>query len=234
MCLHRFFLIILIIFLPVASGLAGQPDALRKPFKFYIETDMGQQNISANAQSSIVNDVVFMPYDRKDLMERVSFGYFLVPFLGFEVGTTFFSGYAYKLAPLENTVNHSLFSFELLAKGVLNYKSLHIYVMGGPALVYSGVGGFHVSSGQFNAEGSVLEIDAHWPNTYFLRPEARVGISADVTKQILLGVVYAMVFGTGSFQTSISTNDSGQPEMNIHRGYLPTMQYLAATVTFLF
>ncbi|OGO94609.1 MAG: hypothetical protein A3F10_04280 [Coxiella sp. RIFCSPHIGHO2_12_FULL_42_15] len=214
---------------------AGKVEMHTNPFKFYVETDMGQQNIHANTQSTVVNNVVFMPSDRKDLMERVAFGYLVVPFLGVEAGATFFSGYAYKLAPLESNINHTLLSFEFLLKGILNYKSLHVFVMGGPALVYSSVGGFHVSSGQFSGEfGEVLEIDAHWPTAYFVRPEARVGISADVTDQIQLGAVYGMIFGIGCFQTSIGIGQGDQPELIVNHQYLPTMQYLAAVVTFLF
>lgn len=211
---------------------AGGSELPSHPLKFYSVIAMGQQKVRAATESTVMSVNRFIPYDQKDLMERAAFGYAVLPVLNLEAGAIFFSGYGYRLPPLANTINRSLFAFDLLAKIVLSSNRLHFYFMGGPVLVHSSVGNFHLDANQFTTE-TVFEIEGHWPNATYVRPEVGGGISIDVTQQIRLGAMYATIFGTGEFNSVIQTVDDA-PLLTICGNYLPRIDYLAVTVDFIF
>ncbi len=204
---------------------AGGPDQPTHS-KFFIEMDMGQQGVHAYSVNTALDGETLIPFDRNDIMERVALGYSWRDCLNFEAGLTFFSGYGYQVSSSNSNFNRSLISFELFVQPMLSYDRVHFYVMGGPALVYSGVGSFKVRPpGVEDRE----EISANWPNTYYVRPEAGVGIAIDATSQIRLGAVFVRLFGTGSF----SSQRVGD-QLEITRGYLPDVDYLAASLAFVF
>lgn len=211
--------------LALASSVAfaGGPDA---PSKFFIEMALGQQGVHAYAQNTALANNQLIPFDRNDIMERVALGYSIRDFLNVEGGLTFFSGYGYQVSSSNSNFNRSLIAFELFLQPMLNYNRVHFYAMGGPALVYSGVSNFKVTS---NDGGLATDIPANWSNTYYIRPEAGVGVAVDATSQIRLGAVFARLFGTGHFSSSLVNN-----ELQVSRGYLPDVDYLAANLMFVF
>src|SRR3990167_5670031 len=84
------------------NALAGGPDTPSVARKFFIEMAMGQQGVHAVTEVTPIEGDDFIPFDRKDIMERVALGYSLFHFLNVEAGMTFFSGYAYKIASSQN------------------------------------------------------------------------------------------------------------------------------------
>lgn len=204
---------------------AGGPDQPTNS-KFFIEMDMGQQGVHAYAVNTALEGESLTPFDRNDIMERVALGYSLREYLNFEAGLTFFSGYGYQVASSNSNINRSLISFEFFVQPMLNYNRVHFYVMGGPALVYSGVGSFKVLPPGGDAGD---EITANWPNTYYVRPEAGAGIAIDATSQIRLGAVFMRLFGTKSFSSHLVGD-----RLVVSGGYLPDVDYLAASLAFVF
>ena len=209
---------------------AGGPDLPQPDLKHrrnvYIEIAMGQQGVHAGQEATVLAGNELIPFDRKDIMERVALGYSLFANLNIEAGLTFYSGYGYQVSSSQNNLNRSLLGFEFMLQPMVNWNRVHFYVMGGPALVYSGVGKFRVADPD---TGNNQDIPANWPSSYYLRPEAGAGVMVDATSQIRLGAVFARLFGQGHFH---STVQHGQ--LSITQAYLPDVDYLAATVTFVF
>lgn len=211
------------------SAFAGGPDlplCHKHRGNVYIEIAMGQQGVHAGQESMALRGNDLIPFDRKDIMERVALGYSLLANLNIEAGLTFYSGYGYQVSTSQNNFNRSLLGFEFMLQPMVNWDRVHFYVMGGPVLVYSGVGKFRVADADTGANQAIT---ANWPSSYYLRPEAGAGVMVDATSQIRLGAVFARLFGQGHFQ---STVQNGQ--LTIMQAYFPDVDYLAATVTFVF
>lgn len=209
-----------------SAGVAGGQEVPPARSNFFIEMALGQQGVHAYSVSTPVDGQNLQPFDRNDIMERVALGYSLRSYLNFEAGLTFFSGYGYQVSSSKSNFNRSLIAFELFVQPMLNYDRVHFYAMGGPALVYSGVGSFKVRQ---PGDDGFSELTANWPNTYYIRPEAGVGIAVDATSQIRLGAVFARLFGTGHFASQVVGD-----QLQVSRGYVPTVDYLAANLMFVF
>jgi hypothetical protein len=211
---------------PAFAGGPDLPLCHKHRGNVYIEIAMGQQGVHAGQESTALTGNDLIPFDRKDIMERVALGYSLIPNLNIETGLTFYSGYGYQVSSSQNNFNRSLLGFEFMLQPMVNWDRVHFYVMGGPVLVYSGVGKFRVADPE---TGEKQAIPANWPSTYYLRPEAGAGVMVDATSQIRLGAVFARLFGQGNFQSSFQDGQLG-----ISKSYLPDVDYIAATVTFVF
>jgi hypothetical protein len=203
--------------------------------KVFVGLQLGEQRIHVVEGESAVG-YLFIPSGREDLAERISVGYQIWRYFGFESGFTSFSGYDYNYLPNNDSIHRNLYSWDLVGTFTVPFRFFTVTLNGGAVVVYSGANHFYVQFPVSQYTSQPYYYPAVWPHRYFLRPIIGTGFGFDVSKRFRMGFLYSFIRGKGSFSSRIvmikpKNSHVAIPYLVLNRNYLPTIQFISVYIT---